>query len=205
MSKVESNTKYGGKCGFPAGWRIAGLVRIAGSIGESLWIRKPKSHLLVSSSKVCRGLPKSRLWYARILRISGGSRAARVVFLPVIHMVWTPVSRIRSSPDLAAGPKANFGFERTLVTYNSSVVLVRKSAKEQAAGTMRTCEPHTGRRAKPVDSRTPPEALTEKSSEERAAQRRTLRNRGEDLPQSGWLNARIAVMVRMIPLDASSP
>lgn len=86
VSKAESNTKYGGKCGFPAEWTIARKVRTAGSIGESLRIRKPNSHLIVSSSIVYRELPKSRLCYARFLRFSGGSCAVRVVFLPVIHM-----------------------------------------------------------------------------------------------------------------------
>jgi hypothetical protein len=36
------------------------------------------------------------------------------------------VSGIRSSHPFAAGAVANFGFERTLETYDSSVVLVRK-------------------------------------------------------------------------------
>ena len=38
------------------------------------------------------------------------------------------VSRIRSSPHFAAVSFANFGFERTLETYDSSVALVQKSA-----------------------------------------------------------------------------
>lgn len=43
----------------------------------------------MSSTRVCCGPPKSRLGYALILRFSGGLRDARVVFLPVIHTVWT--------------------------------------------------------------------------------------------------------------------
>ena len=45
------------------------------------------------------------------------------------------MSRIRSSHHFAAGAFANFGFERTLETYNSSVVLVRKFSWRTRGGT----------------------------------------------------------------------
>jgi hypothetical protein len=83
----ESKTKCGGKYEMPAEICIAGAVSSAGIISESLWIRKPNSQVSVSSSGAARGSPKTPIRYARKSRVSGGSLASRMVFLPVFHMV----------------------------------------------------------------------------------------------------------------------
>src|SRR5215472_1144100 len=63
------------------------------------------------------GSPLSRLEPFRMKPGLRAERAKREIPL---------VSRIRSSSHFAAVSFANFGFERTLETYDSSVVLVRK-------------------------------------------------------------------------------